>query len=67
MSMEPDRQPLEQLVLLAFRAACAEERLAVAEHLLKALEAMAEGATGAEALDEAYHHLCDCVAPRRRS
>lgn len=48
---------LDEAVLFVFRRALADQRLDVADHLLAAIELMAEGDTEAGPLAEAYYLL----------
>ena len=61
--MSPRYDPLERGILELFKAACADGRLNVAEHLLRALEVndtdetTLQNAAGRTALAEAYREI----------
>jgi Family of unknown function (DUF6103) len=63
----PDAPHLEEKVLAALDQALREQRLDVAEHLLRALEALCGEAVPGSPLADAYLAMAGAAAPRRPS
>lgn len=65
---EQNAGPLDAAILDLFERAVAEGHLAVAEHLMQALEELAASEPGCEGLlRKAYLHIADGAATRTRS
>jgi hypothetical protein len=58
-SSKPARS-LESSILAAFKEAQSQERLDVAEHLLRALECLGRRSGRSGAIEQAYRMICDC-------
>jgi hypothetical protein len=61
----PDAPHLEEKVLAAVDQALCEQRLDVAEHLLRALEALCGEAVPGSSLVDAYLAVAETSVPRR--
>jgi hypothetical protein len=62
----PTRRPLDESILAAFKKACAEDRMDIAEHLLRALEALDGEPEPGSPLGEAYSTVATSTRVRKR-